>query len=431
VVAVGATLLSLAALAAACTDPSPGRGGPPLGGDAEVEVLAVWEGGEAASFTRVLERFEDLSGASARYTSTAGVDLAEVLDARLASGDVPEVAIVPLPAIIERYARSGDLVPLDGIVAAELLDDVGRTWQELATVDGSVFGVWFKAAHKSLVWYRIDALERSGLVPPAELDGLVSLAGALSAAGTPAFAVGAADAWTLTDWFENLYLRIAGPERYDDLAERRLPWTDETVVRSLELLGTLLAPEHLAGGPAGALATTFPASVDTVFGPSRGAAMVAGGDFIAGFIADGTGSELGVDADVFLFPELPGAGRRVVGGGDAVVLLRRSPAADELVRFLASAEAGETWAALGGFLSPNEQVSLSSYPDDRTRSIARSLLDAGDGFRFDLSDQQPVELGGTAGAGMLAILPWFLDNPDRAEEAAARLEAAAAAAHGR
>ena len=102
-------------------------------------------------------------------------------------------------------------------------------------------------------------------------------------------------------------------------------------------------------------------------------------------------------------------------------------------RVLATAEAGEIWAARGGFLSPNEDVDLSVYPDDRTRDIARALLEAGDGFRFDLSDLQPVEFGGTTGSGMWAILRDLVadpaDPPDVAG-AAARLEAAAAAAWG-
>ena len=59
-----------------------------------------------------------------------------------------------------------------------------------------------------------------------------------------------------------------------------------------------------------------------------------------------------------------------VGGGDAAVLMRPRPAGEELVRFLATAEAGEIWAARGGFLSPNEDVDLSLY---RSAQIGQSL----------------------------------------------------------
>ena len=46
----------------------------------------------------------------------------------------------------------------------------------------------------------------------------------------------ASDAWTVTDWFENLYLRLAGPERYDGVAAHELPWTDPSVATTLRAM---------------------------------------------------------------------------------------------------------------------------------------------------------------------------------------------------
>lgn len=411
------------ALVACCCAGSAGQGRE-LAGE-RVEVLAVWEDSEAARFRVVLDRFEAVTGADVAYTSTAGDDISTVLDARLAAGRAPDVALVPLPSLITRYARAGHLRPLDELVGDRVAAEYAPVWRDLGSVDGTLYGVWVKAAHKSLVWYRLAVFERAGVVPPATLEGFEQLARSLSAAGVPAFALGGADGWTVTDWFENLYLRLAGTERYDALAQRRLPWTDPTVTRTLSLMARLLAPEHLAGGPDGAAATTLPEAVSLVFDPSPAAAMVAGGDFVAGFITATTASELGVDADAFLFPEPGGGGRSVVGGGDAAVVLQRSAAAESLLRFLASPEAGEVWASLGGFLSPNDAVDLAAYPDERTRSIARSLLEAGDSFRFDLSDQQPARFGGTDGLSMGAILREFLRHPDDPAATAAMLEAAA------
>jgi alpha-glucoside transport system substrate-binding protein len=397
---------------------------------ASVEVLAVWDDSEAVRFEQVLDRFEGATGAEVRYVSTHGEDIAEVLDARLAEGTPPDLAILPLPGLLRRYAAEDVIQPIGDLVGTEVADRYGPVWQDLASVGGSPYGVWFKAAHKSLIWYDVATFERHGVVPPNDLEGLLTLARTFSTSGTPAFALGARDAWTVTDWFENLYLRTAGPERYDDLAERRIPWTHPSVRETLHLLGRLLRPGFLAGGPTDPLRTTFPQSVEAVFGDETGAAMLGGGDFVAGFITAETAAEVGVDADVFLFPEAGGSGRLVVGGGDVVVALRRSTAADEVVRYLASAEAAEVWAALGGFVSPNGDVDLASYPDERTRTIARSLLEAGDGFRFDLSDLQPVAFGGTRGEGMLGILADFVRDPADVARTARRLEAAAAAATG-
>ena len=238
------------------------------------------------------------------------------------------------------------------------------------------------------------------------------------------------DAWTLTDWFENLYLRSAGPARYDALAGHRLSWTHPSVVAALERMRRILAPAFTTA-PRVFSRTTFPASVAQLFALHPRVAMLLEGDFVPG-VAGPAPAQLGVDVDVFVFPG-PGPGateRYVVGGGDVATLMRPpSRAAVELMRFLASPRAAEVWARRGGFVSPNEQVALDAYPDGVTRTIARSLLDAGDGFHFDLSDLQPVAFGGTTGAGMWSLLRDFIAGKSDARQTATQLEAAADAAY--
>jgi ABC-type glycerol-3-phosphate transport system substrate-binding protein len=338
--------------------------------------------------------------------------------------------MLPQPGLLQRYARAGAIVPLGDQLATEVRSRYGSQWRRLATVDGELYGVWFKAANKSLVWYSIGAFERAGVVPPDNLDRLDDVAAALARSGTPPFAVAAApeDAWTLTDWFENLYLRVAGPEQYDALAEHRLPWTDRSVRTTLDLLARLIPPRFIAGGPASALETPLTDAAAAVFSTAPRAAMVVEGDFVPGVVAGTSDAEPGVDVDVFPFPEGRLGGRLVVGGGDVAVQMRRSDAGAALLRFLASGEAGEIWAARGGFVSANEDVDLTAYPDDTTRDIARGVLEAGDGFRFDLSDLQPVEFGATTDAGMWAVLRDFLADPSDIAGTAARLEAGATAA---
>jgi alpha-glucoside transport system substrate-binding protein len=397
---------------------------------ATLEVVGVWDTDEAAAFRQVLDAFEARTGATVAYTSTEGEDIAAVLDARVAAGDPPDVAFLPQPGLLDRYAREGVLQPLGGDIAGDVRQRYAPEWRRLGTVDGELYGVWFKAADKSLVWYHIGAFERAGVVPPDDLDGLEAVAGSLAAAGTPPFALAAApeDAWVVTDLFENLYLRVAGPRRYDDLAAHRVPWTDVSVQDTLRLLARLVAPEFLAGGVDGSLRSGLADAAGQVFTREPAAAMIIEGDFVPGVVAGTTDAEIGVDVDVVPFPEPRPGGRLVVGGGDAAVLMRRRAAGRELVRFLASPEAAEVWAARGGFVSPNEDVDLNTYPDDTTRRIARTLLEAGDGFRFDLSDLQPAEFGSTTGAGMWDVLRDFVAHPGDVPGTAARLEEAATAA---
>ena len=336
--------------------------------------------------------------------------------------------MLPQPGLLERYARAGAITPIGPIVGDQVEAAWAPVWRRLGTVDGTLYGLWFKAADKSLVWYSLHAFEQAGVVPPDDLEGLGRVARAVAADGTPAFSLTGdpSDAWTLTDWFENLYLRIAGPERYDALADHRLPWTDPTVGETLRTMASLLGP-GLTVQPAGP-DTTFPESVLGVFAPRPAAAMIMEGDFVPGVVAGSTPAQVGVDVDVFAFPGRTAGERFVVGAGDAAVLMRDSPASEALLRYLASSDAAAAWAARGGFLSPNEDVDLAVYPDATTRRIARALLEAGDGFRFDLSDLQPVEFGGTTGEGMWAELSRFVADPSDVEGTMARLEADAATA---
>ena len=175
-------------------------------------------------------------------------------------------------------------------------------------------------------------------------------------------------------------------------------------------------------------ATTFPESVAAVFSREPVAAMVMEGDFVPGVVAETSAAEIGVDVDVFAFPGESASDRFVVGGGDAAVLMLDTVGGQELVRFLASPEAASTWAELGGFVSPNQALDLAVYPDATTRRIARSLLEAGEGFRFDLSDLQPAAFGGTTDAGMWAELGRFAADPTDVEGTMTRLEDAAQAA---
>jgi alpha-glucoside transport system substrate-binding protein len=390
-----------------------------------VEVLATWSGTEQERFTRVLDAFERRTGATVSYVS-AGDRLPDLLRERLAAGDPPDVAFLPQPGLLRELAASGHLVPLEDPVVEVVDAHFPRAFRQLATHEGRQYGVWFKAANKSLVWYDVAAFERLGVVPPASLGGLAVAADRITGSGTAAFAVSAGSPWTLTDWFENLYLRLAGLPAYDDLATRRIPWTDPSVVRTLETMAALLSPQNLAGGVPGALDADFADSVLAVFSRPASAAMVSEGDFVAGIATEQAGARLGVDADVFPFPAGPDGSVVVVGGGDVAVTPRRSAAASELLRFLATPEAAVPWAAAGGFLSPNLDLDLALYPDEVTRTVARRLLEAGDGFRFDLSDLQPAAFGSSETAGLGPELRTFLVERD-AVVTSERLEAAAAA----
>jgi ABC-type glycerol-3-phosphate transport system substrate-binding protein len=389
----------------------------------------VWSGAEQRNFQLVLRAFTRQTGVSVTYTS-AGYSVPAFLRSRLAEGRPPDVAFLPQPGLLRRYAAEHLLVPLNRIAGGAVASNYNPAWRQLGSVGSTLYGVWFKAANKSLIWYNEGIFERAGVVPPDDVDGLVSLAHRLARSGVPAFAVGGGDGWTLADWFSNLYLHLAGPARYGLLAVHRIPWTDPSVKATLRILARVLGPHAIAGGARGALRTSYQASVQETFAVRPAAAMVFEGDFVTGIITGNTHARLGVDADAFPFPAVGRPGPMVIAGGDAAVLMRRSAAGDAFIRYLTSPQAAAIWAARGGFVSPNVNLSLSVYPGPISRFIARALLEAGGNFRFSLSDLTPAGFGGTEGQGMRKILQQFLVSRD-VTTTAARLEHAAGKAYGR
>lgn len=91
---------------------------------------------------------------------------------------------------------------------------------------------------------------------------------------------GEGSTWTLTDWFENLYIGTSGPWKYDALFAGKLPFDDPPVIAALRLMTNLLTDENVSGGIDGALATDLGHSIRAVFGPKRRAHLYVEGGFV-------------------------------------------------------------------------------------------------------------------------------------------------------
>ncbi|MGW4759210.1 ABC transporter substrate-binding protein [Streptomyces chartreusis] len=402
---------------------------PKLDGES-LEVAAVWTGAEQANFKKVLAEFEKRTGAKVTFVP-AQDPIINFLGSKVAGGQPPDVAMLPQPGAIKQAVEKKWAKPLGAEAVKELQQNYSPGWQEIGKVDNKQYGVYYKAANKSLIWYNAKVFENAGAAEPKTWDELLTTAQTVYDSGVTPFSVGGADGWTLTDWFENVYLSQAGPEKYDQLAKHEIKWTDASVKDALTTLAQVWGKkDYVAGGADGALQTDFPASVTQVFtgGDQPKAAMVYEGDFAQVNIVQAKAG-VGTDAKVFPFPTV-GDTAPVVSGGDAAVILQDSEAAQALATWLASPDAATIQAKLGGYLSPNKNVENSAYPNEVQRKIAKALIESGDDFRFDMSDQAPQAFGGTPGKGEWKALQDFLKNPSDVAGTQQKLEADAAAAYG-
>src|SRR5687767_117297 len=197
-----------------------------------VSVMAVWTGPEQASFQAVLDGFKEANpDVTVNYTS-AGDQLPTQLSTAVEGGNPPDIAVLPQPGLMRDFAQKDALQPLD-FAADDVETNLGESAVELGSVDGTLYGFLFKAANKSTVWYNVAAFEDAGVEPPETWEDFLAAAETINGSGVPAYSIGGADGWTLTDLFENIYLRSAGPDLYDQLSTHEIPWTHESVKEAL------------------------------------------------------------------------------------------------------------------------------------------------------------------------------------------------------
>jgi ABC-type glycerol-3-phosphate transport system substrate-binding protein len=381
-----------------------------------VTVMAGWNAAdtpeERLKFMSVLDRFTDLTGFPVTYVEPVKRDqfVAE-LGKYIKDGRPPDVALLPQPGLLTTLANCNALTPLPASVRDTAEKNFNPMWLNLGKVGSTAYGVVFKTANKSMVWYDTDMFRSARVEPPRTWDQFLKAAADLRRTSPSAVAIGGGSQWVLTDWFENVYLRQAGPKKYDALAAHTIPWTDPSVERALVALGRLWGqPGLVSGNPA-----TMPLdqSVQQVF-EQHNAAMVFEGDFLVNQVLNIVGSELGDTAKVFSFPSFgpPSAtpAATVMVGADTAVMTNNTPGSAKLMEYLASADSARIWAASGGLISPNKNVPPEVYPDPVSRQSATELANARL-IRFDLSDLLPPEFGSTPSEGLWAGLHELLSYP--------------------
>jgi alpha-glucoside transport system substrate-binding protein len=361
-----------------------------------IEVVVIWEDSELDAFCAVVGEW----GPDVEVTSV-GTEIGAALEERFDDEDPPEVAIIPQPSLVRRYATRDLLCPTPNDVArlfpAEWNDLV--TTAPVSTGQNDVYGAVVKGAHKSLFWYDLDAL---GETDPTDWswDEMVDWVG--RNVDAPEFdaplAVPAEDRWPLTDWFEN---QLAGidPQLYERLSRgEQVDWGDPSIRQALRQMAELWrTPSALAGSAEGALGTSW-TDLPHLLAEGR-AALAFGPSFVAG-----EADELAPNHDLWVagFPRLSEGNPLIVGGDFAVVPRSPDDGCDEdtdgpqFVAWLTGDEAMRAWGRSdGGFLTPNrdspharqEPVRRGEWEDVRIW-LTYGLRHPRNGLHFDLSDDR-------------------------------------------
>ncbi len=382
------------------TDGSAGTGAEVEEGDGSIVVTSLWGGTEQEAFEAVLAAFTEATGIEAEYEANR-TDYATVLRTRIQGGEPPDVAIIPGIGTLRSLAREGSLIPLSelGIAQGDIEGNYAPGILDVGVVDDELYGIMVKLNSKATIFYSPERFEEMGVEPAEDWDGLLQLTEDIKAAGATPWALGAADGWTLTDWFEIVYLKMHGPEAYDTLFSPEGDWTDPTVQASIDKMLELLNEENVDGGVDGASATAFVDAIGKVFSTSPSAELYYGGGFVGGIATgDDVNPELqgqeGTAIDWFPFPTIDGNGEGLVTyGGDVMAALVADSDVAAFMEFLTTADAGNVWAEGGTIISPIVDVDTSVYPTSLIQAEAEQVTSA-EAVRFDGSDLLPgVDLG--------------------------------------
>ncbi len=386
-----------------------GGGGDFLEDTGSIVLLSAGEPEETDAYQEI---FDELINADADYeveVVSAG-DFAQQFQIQ-AEGGTLDVAAVPQPGAIADLADAGDIVSLEdlGFDIAELNDLVGESFMALGEHNGEHYGLPTNINLKSMVWYPKDDFDAAGYEVPATWDELIALSDQIVEDGSAPWCVGfesgGDSGWPATDWMEDIMLRTAGPDVYDQWVAHEIPFNDPAVKTAAERFGEVLFTDgYVLGGAAATADIAFGDAPGPMFEDPPNCWLHRQASFINSFFPET--AEAGVDYDWFPLPPIDQEG--ILYAGELTVVGRNGNRA-EVVDFLERFMADEVQCEMGSVpvssrISPNVNVGPDCYFNDILAGASEVLTEAlteGTG-RFDASDLMPAAVGsGSFWTGML------------------------------
>ena len=406
-------------IAAACTKKSEGDGG---GGNQKentgtVNVLNAMEPHEGDAVQKAVE--DNIGDVAYTVEIEASPDFEEQFQVRTEGGTL-DVGLVPQPGTVAAQAEAGTIVSLEdlGFDIGELEDTVGEYLMSLVEFNGKHWGLPTNVNLKSMIWYPKDDFDKAGYTVPTTWDELMALSDQIVAdGGTPwcvGFESGSATGWPATDWMEDIMLRTAGPDVYDQWVTHDIPFNDPAVVTAAETFGDVMFHEgYVLGGAADTPSIAFGAAPLPMFEDPPGCWLHRQASFIIGAAPFPEDAESGVDYDWFPVPPIDQEGT-LLAGEFAVVGTNgnRPEVADFLHKFLSEdVQCAQGAEPLSSRVSPNINVGPDCYTNPILADSAAVLTDAlssGTG-RFDASDLMPGEVG--AGSFWTGMVKYMQEGP--------------------
>lgn len=362
-------------------------------------------------FREALDYFEAQTGITVNYTGSG--DFESLISVRVEGGDPPDIAAFPQPGVLQDFVGRGAVVDLNQWFTEEyLLEHYDQSWLDIATMDGIMAGVWYRANVKSLVWYPIPEFQEAGYEVPETWDEMMDLTAQMAEDGNTPWSIGiessGATGWVATDWLEDIMLRTVTPEKYDRWVEGELDFNSPEVKRAMNIMGEIWKnPDYVLGGVNSILTVPFGDAPNPLFRDPPRAYLHRQASFITDFFPED--AVVGENVDFFYLPPIDEEeGNPVLGAGDIFAAFEDRPEVGAVMRYLTTGRSIKPWVESGGVVAPHKDAKLSWYPTEANRRYAEILQNA-DTFRFDASDMMPGQVG--AGAFWSQMVNWVNGKP--------------------
>jgi len=360
-----------------------------------IDIFGPYLNADAEAFIDAMSLFQFETGIKVNYTGSA--NFVDDLRLRVQSVvDQPDIAMVPQPAVVEELIAADAIFPLSQGTADAVDANYDIDEFDIANDDHVVP---YRSSVKSVVWYRPEVFAEHQLTVPETFDELVTTVEVIDSTTDLApwcFSVfsGSATGWPATDWVEDIVLRRAGVDAYDEWVRGERAF-DDTAIRDafIEFEELVLTRGRSVGGLRSILNVEVANASEPLFSDPAGCAMYKQASFAESWFPSGT--EVGPDGDVdfFILPatesDLPDP---LVIGGDSAVQFDDREDVNRLMTYMATPAGAAAWAGNGSFVSARTSVDHDTYYRGASQRFSKLLADA-PVSRFDASDVMPAAVG--------------------------------------
>jgi alpha-glucoside transport system substrate-binding protein len=400
---LGVTMAMTTACLSGGGNSTSGGGGAPSG-QASGSTVTIWTSLDQPIMNALKQSFAPMAQQAGITVNWSRVDnINQIIMTKIQANDTPDIAFIPQPGVVADIVTRNKATALDDVVdLAGLKSSMIPGTLESGTVNGKLYGLLVSANAKSFVFYPKKAFEAAGYKAPqsiAELEALTEKIKSDKSAKAPwcqGIGSEAATGWPLTDWIEDLVMRYAGVDGYNQWVKHQTKFDSPQVRQAFDEYAKLAFTEgNTYGGRKSIASTAFGNAGNPMFDKPPGCMLLKQGSFITTFFPKNVQADLENQVGVFYFPPVKaGDPKPLLGGGDMAVLLHNTAGARAVMKMLGNKDVGNAAAGPTNFLSPHKDFDVTKYKGKIAQDVAKIAYST-DSFLFDGSDQMP----GAVGAG--------------------------------